>query len=674
MSMKLSTHKTHWFAFALVVSAALLPMQARADVKLATIFCNHLVLQRDMPVPIWGWADPGEAVSVSFAGQKKSATADAAGKWMVHLAKLPANANPQTLTVTGKNTLTVSDVLIGDVWMCSGQSNMTYRMGYDKDYYAAEIAAANDPNLRCFLVDFHNSPTPEADLQPSAYQNWSPANPDSVASMFPVVGYYFGLELRKSLGIPIGLIHSSYGATPAEAWVSREGLGKDPELNTMADKQIANMAAYPDNVKAFAANVAAWEEKYSAKDAGNTGEAKGWTKPDFDDSAWKTVTVPMNFSQIGLKAGGAVWLRKTIDVPASSAGKWLNLKFNYSSDDYTPYFNGTAVKGGEDWPKFFSDSRGFWIPGNLVKEGKNTLAVRVFSHTKDGGLSVRTGDFGIPLDNDWRYTVEFANPELPADAWGAFPHSPYAVPQYTSTYLFNAMVHPLLPFPIKGVIWYQGESNTSRAYQYRTLLPALIADWRGHWGEGTFPFYIVQLANFMEPAQQPTDTNWADLREAQLLTATHDPASGLAVTIDIGDKDNIHPKDKIDVGKRLALIALAKTYGHKIEYMGPLYASSAVEGSAIRIKFNHLGGGLVAKGGEPLKQFAIAGADQKFVWADAHIDGDTVVVSSPQVPQPVAVRYAWGDNPEGCNLYNAAGLPASPFRTDDWPGVTVNNH
>ena len=521
------------------------------------------------------------------------------------------------------------------------------------------------------------APSPLPDLQPNGYQRWDPANPDTVAHDFTAVGYYFGLELRRRLGVPIGLIHASYGGTPAEPWVSREGLNKDPGLKAMADAQIANMVSYPDNLKAFAANVAAWEEKYGARDSGNTGVAQGWAKPDFDDSRWKTVPVPMNFSQIGMKAGGAVWLRKTFDVPASAAGEGLYLKMNYSSDAFTPYFNGVALNGGQESPPFFNEARGFGIPADLVHAGRNTLAVRVFSHTHDGGFSMRMSDFGITLGPDsgtWKYAVEFASPELPADALGAFPHAPNAVPQYTSSYIYNASIHPLIPVAMKGVIWYQGESNQSRAHQYRTLLPALIADWRAQWGEGTFPFYIVQLANYMAVATQPTDTPWAELREAQLMTATHDPASGLAVTIDIGDADNIHPKDKMDVGKRLALIALAKTYGRKIAYSGPVYASSQVQGGAIRLTFRHTEGGLAAKGGGPLKQFAIAGADQKFVWADAKIDGDTVVVSSPQVPHPAAVRYAFGDNPAGCNLTNGTGLPASPFRTDDWPGVTINNH
>ena len=419
------------------------------------------------------------------------------------------------MTVTGKNTLTLSDVLVGDVWLCSGQSNMTYRLAFDEAYHAAEIAAAHDPDLRCFTVVSSTAPSPLADLQPNGYQRWDLANPDTVAHDFTAVGYYFGLELRRRLGpgVPIGLIRASYGGTPAEPWVSREGLSKDPGLKAMADAQIANMVRYPDNLKVFAANVAAGETRYSAKDTGNTGLAQGWAKPDFDDSAWKTVSVPMNFSQIGMKAGGAVWLRKSFDVPASAAGKGLYLKLNYSSDAYTPYFNGVALSGGQESPPSFSEARGFGIPGNLVHAGRNTLAVRVFSHTRDGGFSMRMSDFGLtkgPDSGAWKYAMEFANPELPADAQGAFPRAPSAVPQYTSSYIYNASIHPLIPVAMKGV---------------------------------------------------------------------------------------------------------------------------------------------------SLKQFAIAGGDQKFVWADAQIDGDTVVVSSPQVPHPAAARYAFGDNPEGCNLTNGSGLP-----------------
>ena len=674
MIFKLS-RKITLSTLALLAGAALLSTAAQADVTLPPQFSDHMVLQRNTATPIWGMAAPGEAVSVSFAGQKKTAVAGADGKWIVRLANLATDAKPQTLTVTGKNTLTLTDVLVGDVWMCSGQSNMTYRLGWRAGFNKTEVAAENDPNLRCFTIDQNTSLTPLTVLKPSGSQVWVSANPDTVAYTFSAVAYYFGKTLREQLGpgVPIGLIHASYGATPAEAWASREGLSKDPGLNTMADKQIKSMVSYPDDVTAFAQNLAAWETKYSAKDTGNTGEAKGWAKPDFDDSAWKTATLPVTFDQMGLKSGGAVWLRKTIDVPAANAGKGLYLRIEYSTDDYMAYFNGTPLKMDSGFPRFFNDARGFRIPDELVHAGANTIAVRVFSHSKDGVLRIRAGDFGIPLPLDgWKYAAEFENPALPADAMDTFPKASYAVPQYTATYLFNAMIHPLLPVAIKGAIWYQGESNSARAYQYRTLLPALIADWRTQWGEGTFPFYIVQLANFMAVATQPTDTNWAEMREAQMLTATHDPSSGLAVAIDIGDPNNIHPADKMDVGKRLGLIALAKTYGRKIEYMGPLYQSSAVEGGAVRLKFAHEGGGLIAKGGGPLTQFAIAGSDQKFVWADARIDGDTVVVSSPQVPHPVAVRYAWGDNPEGCNLYNGAGLPASPFRTDDWPEITAN--
>ena len=443
------------FAFALLIGAAGFARQARADVRLPAFFSDHMVIQREKPVPVWGRAEPGEAVTVSFAGQRKSGVADASGRWSVRLDKMRANASPQTLTVTGRNVLTVKDVLIGEVWLCSGQSNMTYRFGYNKDYYAADIAAANDPGLRCFLVDFHTAPTPENDLQYSPYQKWETANPDSAAHTFPAVGYYFGQALRRQFGpsVPIGLIHCSYPATPAEAWVSREALLQNPALAEMADK-------------------------------------------------------------------------------------------------------------------------------------------------------------------------------------------PNSTPQYRATFLYNAMIHPLLPCAMRGAIWYQGESNAGRAYQYRALLPALIADWRSRWGQGNFPFYIVQLANFMATKAQPGESAWAELREAQALTVKRFPKSGLAVTIDVGDANDIHPKDKKDVGERLALLALAKTYGRKMAYSGPQYVSFSMAGSAIRLKFQHTAGSLAAKGGAPLKQFAIAGADKKFVWADARIVGDTVVVSSPQVPHPVAVRYA----------------------------------
>ncbi len=319
---------------------------------------------------------------------------------------------------------------------------------------------------------------------------------------------------------------------------------------------------------------------------------------------------------------------------------------------------------------FYTAPRSFLVPAALVHEGKNTLALRVFSHTANGGTTlISTKNMGIPLAasspdaDDWRWQVEHENPPLSADAVNSLPKSPSAQPQNTATYIYNAQIAPLIPFAIKGVIWYQGENNSQRAMQYRKILPALITDWRGRWGEGNFPFYIVQLANFGGNPPQPGRSGWAELREAQLLTAEKVPNTGLAVTIDVGEGDNIHPKDKQDVGKRLALNALAKTYSKPVEYSGPVFSTATVTGDKIKLNFTHLGGGLVAKGG-PLKYFAIAGADRNYVWGDAVISGDSVLVSSPQVPSPVSVRYAWADNPEGCNLYNAAGLPASPFRTD----------
>ena len=331
-------------------------------------------------------------------------------------------------------------------------------------------------------------------------------------------------------------------------------------------------------------------------------------------------------------------------------------------------------------PPFFTGPHSFTVPADLVHAGPNTLALRVFSHSPNGTVSPDTARMSLPITtfgpdaDEWRHLVEHENPPLSADALNSLPKSPDAQPQNTATYIYNAQIAPLMPFAIKGVIWYQGENNSQRAKQYRKILPALIADWRGRWGEGSFPFYIVQLANYGSNPPQPGRSAWAELRESQLLTAQKVPNTGLAVTVDVGEGDNIHPKDKQDVGKRLALVALAKTYGKDIPYSGPLFSAMTVTGDTARLTFTHTDGGLVAKGG-PLKHFAVAGDDHNFVWADAKISGDAVLVSSPQVPHPVAVRYAWADDPEGCNLYNAAGLPASPFRTDvndDAPPVAAS--
>ena len=496
-------------------------LRGDADVKLPAIFGDNMVLQRETSVPVWGWADTGEQVTVKMLGQTKATLPDASGKWMLRLDPLKAGG-PYTMTVSGKNSITFHNVLVGEVWLCSGQSNMYFPVNR-ADRAEEEIAAAKYPQIRLISVPLLGTQEPQHDFQ----GKWDECSPETVGG-FSAVGYFFGRELHKELKIPIGLIHCSWGGSACEAWVKRSVLESDPQYKPLLDQWDKTVASYnPQKAQA------AYQQQLER---------------------WKKAA-----------------------LAAKKAGK----------PSPTP-------------PR---------PPAN-------------------------------PLTGQHR----------PANC-------------------YNGMLLPLIPYALRGVIWYQGESNASRAYQYRSLFPTMIRSWRDDWQEGDFPFYFVQLANFKERKPQPGDSDWAELREAQLMTLRQ-PNTGMAVIIDIGQADNIHPTNKQDVGKRLALWALAKDYGRKLVYSGPIYRGMTKKGNEISLEFDHVGGGLVAKGGGHLEGFAIAGADRKFVWADASIAGDTVVVSSPRVSDPVAVRYAWADNP-ACNLYNKEGLPASPFRTDDWPGITA---
>ncbi|MFH1371949.1 MAG: sialate O-acetylesterase [Planctomycetota bacterium] len=490
-----------------------------ADVRLPSVISDNMVLQQGMEVPIWGWADPCEHIVIKFGISSVAwgGTADANGNWMVKM-EPGRPGGPYNMTIEGKNTITLKNILVGEVWVCSGQSNMEFPLNRAVNG-KQEIAEANFPQIRLFTVGKKVSYTPMANCK----GQWKVCDPRA-AGGFSAVGYFFGRELYKQLDVPIGLIHTSWGGTPAESWMSREYLENDNNFKPILRRYEETSANYPELYK----------------------------------------------------------------------------KYLESRDRYRR------------------------LAAKLRAEGKP-----------------------VP-------------PEPQAPVGPNHPYSP--------TGLFNGMILPIVPYGIRGAIWYQGESNAWRAYQYRTLFPAMIKNWREVWDEGVFPFLYVQLANWKAVRAEPTQSDWAELREAQLMTLSA-PNTGMAVTIDIGDANNIHPKNKQDVGKRLALWALTKTYGKDIEYSGPLYLLMAVQGNEAILHFDHVGGGLVAKGGEPLKGFAIAGPDKKFVWADAKIEGDTVVVISDKVIEPVAVRYGWADNPV-CNLYNKAGLPASSFRTDDWPGIT----
>ncbi len=648
-------------AFGVAVVALAGPF-ASAEVRVPALIGDNMVLQQGGPARLWGWADPGEAVRASLAGFHAETVASADGTFRLALGPLPAGG-PYTLEIAGKNVLRFENVLVGEVWIASGQSNMEFPLSRARNA-EQEIANADFPLVRLFTVAKATSTTPKDDVAGS----WVECRPGTVSD-FSAVAYFFGRRLAEELHVPVGLVHSSWGGTPAEAWTSREALIAEPSLRPMVE-EMDRLRTDPTAAEKYAREREAWERKNLAKDPGNAGEGEGFARAGFDDAAWQKVELPTPVERLGHDVDGAFWFRREVAVPADWAGHDLTLRLGAIDDVDTTYFDGEKVGAtGSEVPSSWTQLRAYRIPGALVKAGRNVVAVRVFDRGGDGGfmgpadqMRLERSDGGaapVKLAGSWRLQVELALGPMNPD-WGSQPRLPDS--EMAPTVLFNAMVAPLTPMSIRGVIWYQGESNADRAAQYRTLFPVLIRDWRARFGLGDFPFDFVQLANYMARAAEPGPSDWAALREAQLLTL-REPNTGMAVTIDIGEADDIHPKDKQDVGSRLAQWALAKTYHRPLVPSGPLYRTNEIEGGEVTVRFDHAEG-LTARGG-PLVGFAIAGADRKFVWADARIEGDRVIVSSPQVAAPVAVRYGWADNP-AVNLYNGAGLPASPFRTDDW--------
>ncbi len=694
------------------------PTMARADDDgapaalplVSPLFSDNMVLQRGRPVVVWGWTQPGQAVVVSIGGKSAVTNGDAQGKWTAKLPALPVGG-PYTMTITAAEKtqsptarvsvlprgpylehqaiqtygsqsgaiqtqsrgVTLGNILVGDVWVCSGQSNMEMGIG-NVTNAAQEIASADYPQIRLFTVQKTTAQSPR---QTPVATRWDICTPQTVRAAvgwngFSAVGYFFGHELYNNLKVPIGLIHTSWGGTPAEAWVSGEALQTMPDYKAAVTQMQETQRANSRDAHAFVDKTAAW---YSRNDPGTQSK---WNSDTHEDADWKTIKLPGAWEQAGIGElaafDGVVWFRTAFDLPAGAEGQTCKISLGTIDDRDTVWINGTQVGGMND----YAASRVYAIPAGVLKPGKNVVAVRVLDTGGEGGFTGQPGQMAVTspsglnlsLAGAWKYKI--------GTPLGSAQPLPLADSPNTPTMLYNGMIAPLLPYGIKGAIWYQGESNAGRAYQYRTLLPTLIEDWRARWHEGNFPFYIVQLANFQQTAAQPGDNDWAELREAQSLTSAHVPNAGLAVTIDIGDAGDIHPKNKQDVGKRLALAALAQTYGEKIEYSGPQYKAMKIEDDKVRLTFTHIGGGLTTHAAGPsdtpasLQGFAIAGEDHKFVWAEATFNGNAVLVSSPNVPHPVAVRYAWAVNPI-CNLYNKAGLPASPFRTDDWPGVTVKN-
>ncbi|HEX8072682.1 MAG TPA: sialate O-acetylesterase [Pyrinomonadaceae bacterium] len=517
------SHRFAYLAAALWAAALVLaaPAVARAEVALPDVLADAMVLQRGVRVPVWGRAAPGETVTVSFAGQTKKTLAGGDGRWLVWLDPLKANATPATLTVSGTNKIELKDVLVGEVWLVAGQSNIQFTLAETREA-AAAIAAANHPLIRLFNVSrqvaFKHKPPPLA--------TWQPCAPESVRE-FSAAGYYFAVELQQELGVPVGVINSSYGGSQAEAWTPVEYLLADAEL------------------KATVERTKVWDEE------------RARVKVEYEEQI-----------------------------------------------------------------------------------------------------------------RQWREQADKAR------AAGARPSPSPPVPDALREYriaasIYDGMIAPLIPFPVRGAFWYQGESNEARAQQYGILLPTMIRAWRERWGQGDFPFGIVQLPNYRDPKAEPADEAWSHLREWQRRAAVATRNAGLIVTIDIGEAHDIHPKNKLDVGRRMARWALADVYGRRLTATGPMFRELKVNGSKLVLKFDDVGKGLRVRDGDKLDEFAVAGADRKWHWAEARIVGkDRVEVWSPAVAAPVAARYAFNNNPRHPNLTNDTGLPAAPFRTDDWPGPT----
>ncbi len=612
------------------------------EIWLPSIFGDNMMLQADVPTVIWGHAEPRERIVIEIAGARVKTTADAKGDFRARLRPLKAGG-PFVLKIRGGTERTLENVLVGDLWLCSGQSNMDWSVSSSRDA-DSEIAGARFPKIRLFSVAQRASLVPCLDVE----GKWAECSPQTVGD-FSATAYFFGREVHQKSGRPLGLINASWGGTKVEPWIS-------PASLKSYDGYTALIKPYREYLRPGVAT----EASSFHKDRSNIGVGQGWATTECSTAGWKTMQLPCYWTGQGIKQVGAFWFRKTVNVPASWKGEDLYLSLGPIVDFDTTYFNGVKVGGiGIETKGFWDVPRKYLVPAALVKPGRNCIAVRVFAHNLNGGfggkketlqLSVinKPGKGTVALAGTWNYRIERALPPKGQLSRAVVPGT-----------LYNAMIHPLVDIPVKRFLWYQGESNVHDAPAYRKLFPLLITDWRKRWGRAGLPFYFAQLPDY----GGPVGDNLALLREAQLMTLKV-PQTGMAVIVDGGERD-VHPRNKQLVGHRLALQALAKTYGKKIDASGPLYKRCRIEGPIARIEFEHVGRGLKLRGGKTPSGFMIAGADRRWVEAEARVQKDTVLVWSPEVSRPRAVRYAWGSTPP-CTLYNQAGLPASPFRTDGW--------
>jgi sialate O-acetylesterase len=623
----------------------LAPTVMHAKAKLPTLFTSGMVIQRNTAAPVWGWADAGEKISVKFNGKSYLTTADKNGKWITKINTGNAGG-PYELQV---NDITLTNILLGDVFICSGQSNMAFMLK-DATGGADAIASSANDKIRLFTVPRDISFNPREDI-PNA-EPWQICGPSTTPN-FSAVAYYMAADLQKKLNVPIGLVHTSYGGTYIEDFISKSAMdsiqrlqpvytsiaGQD-ETSFLANRQAELQKAFP-GIRFYNTTKEIWDTaKISLPEV---------------NSNWKTMKLPTLWEKADLNyTDGVIWFTKEVNLTAADLGKDALLSLGRIADQSIAYVNGQHVGSSPDSRDFV---RQHAVPASLLKEGKNTILVRVTNKARNGGiwgpaskLFFQTGSKKTDLTGDWQYAIEMAK----------LAFHPNDIPSS----LYNAMTHPLINFANRGIIWYQGESNANWADEYETMLKMLINDWRKAWKQPALPFITIQLPNYDAPGSTAT-APWAIIREAQ-SNSTSLPATGIVTTIDVGEAGDIHPKNKKPVGERLALQVLKTVYKQKVLADGPVYDHQSIEGNKIRLHFNNNSGKISAKDPLALKEFMIAGEDKQFVPAQAKIENNTLIVWSNDIKAPKAVRYAWSNNPVEPGLYNTAGLPASPFRTDKW--------
>lgn len=622
---------------------------ALAQLRLPRVFSDHMILQRTKPIPVWGSAKAGERITIEFGGQRYHTITGRDGKWRVQMAAMNAGG-PYVMSVFGEEStqeaLTFKDILIGDVWIASGQSNMEWQVSQSQNA-EQEIKNANYPAIRFFNVPHAKQVVPQDTLAAGSWVSMDTAGVKTASA----VAYFFARTLHGSLKVPIGIVQSTWGGTPVEAWTSRPKLLESPLTKSRVMTNDSITAAH--FVKDSLDLLKFWDIVYKA----DTLIVSSVTGMAYNDSHWRTIEMPATLKDMNMPGyEGIVWLRKELAVGADiPEAVDLSIELGHPEMNYSVYINGQEI-AKTVWNANLSHK--YTIPSGLLKKGRNVVAVRMaflwggggFNSASDG-MYVSVGNTRFSLAGTWKFM-----PDLEASLPTIKNYHRYP------SYLYNAMINPIVSYGAKGFLWYQGEDNASAPDEYRSLFPMMIRDWRERSGQGNLPFLYVQLANYMKRQEMPGESDWAKLREAQTMTLS-EPNTGMAVIIDVGAADDIHPKNKQEVGRRLALLAKKQVYQQNIQAQSPVYKNHQIEGQRLRVTFEETGKGLKTSDDKEVKGFAIAGSDGKFQWAEASIQGNNVIVSAPGVANPVAVRYAWADNP-ACNLVNSAGLPAVPFRTD----------